>query len=666
MECYPPALPFQQHNRRVIPFETDGNHIFSFPAHLPPPFSITQTPTVIEAKPRLGKDEVNKLEREFEKNPKPSTQTKKGFAEEMNVDLPRINNWFQNRRAKRKQELKGKRGEADQVPETMNYPTPTSPDIHSHDKDQHSNDYQSVSETIIHDPYKLPIEFVYSPEMIETRNTTMEPFPQSTSSAQNNSSINFDSFYLFNNTNCTSSLPPDNGNSSNTRPSKDVSKFPYNYDTGNLKITTQLPSITKPSSSNFNSQIPTVTSPLQAFPSKNINIQIPNATVPINQMRSGTISPLSPKNCFGQSKNDYIENTPQHNAKSVENLHDEIYPKAKNFEAPYFGPEYHQETFSSPPAPNDTRFISRPPVNIALRRKKVQQRPAALTAHTLSNRHISGPCSTSHLDGSHLSSKSPLDLSMRRIVSAGGNRAVVSGRIQKHSFDVSQRSPINIGSFENVGTIMDNNLYNIYTPPSLTGLSSLSGSLAPSTPSDVNFGQSDGFGPMTSPIGGSQKFLFNYNVANCLNSIDERNQESSPPDNFHSTPLDHSMYNPWPSFGEYDEKSSTYKAYNDSQYLDICTPLTDGLLTNEPFPLDSTSQPTTPGFFPSYEPNCTYVQTLTPHETESYSCKPDAEYVYKDATYRAEIPLKDIKNDKKTFQFSHTTPADYSDIQIHN
>lgn len=91
MECYPPALPFQQHNRRVIPFETDGNHIFSFPAHLPPPFSITQTPTVIEAKPRLGKDEVNKLEREFEKNPKPSTQTKKGFAEEMNVDLPRIN-----------------------------------------------------------------------------------------------------------------------------------------------------------------------------------------------------------------------------------------------------------------------------------------------------------------------------------------------------------------------------------------------------------------------------------------------------------------------------------------------------------------------------------------------------------------------------------------------
>lgn len=44
-----------------------------------------------ETKPRLGKDEVEILEREFQANPKPTTQTKRQFAEDMGVDLARIN-----------------------------------------------------------------------------------------------------------------------------------------------------------------------------------------------------------------------------------------------------------------------------------------------------------------------------------------------------------------------------------------------------------------------------------------------------------------------------------------------------------------------------------------------------------------------------------------------
>lgn len=44
-----------------------------------------------ETKPRLGRDEVDILEREFQKNPKPTTQTKRQFAEDMGVDLSRIN-----------------------------------------------------------------------------------------------------------------------------------------------------------------------------------------------------------------------------------------------------------------------------------------------------------------------------------------------------------------------------------------------------------------------------------------------------------------------------------------------------------------------------------------------------------------------------------------------
>lgn len=44
-----------------------------------------------ETKPRLAKEDVAFLERAFDNNHKPSTQTKRGYAENMGVDLPRIN-----------------------------------------------------------------------------------------------------------------------------------------------------------------------------------------------------------------------------------------------------------------------------------------------------------------------------------------------------------------------------------------------------------------------------------------------------------------------------------------------------------------------------------------------------------------------------------------------
>lgn len=52
-----------------------------------------------EAKPRLGKDKVDILEREFEKNPKPTTQTKREFADDMGVELSKINVslWYINK-----------------------------------------------------------------------------------------------------------------------------------------------------------------------------------------------------------------------------------------------------------------------------------------------------------------------------------------------------------------------------------------------------------------------------------------------------------------------------------------------------------------------------------------------------------------------------------------
>ncbi|AEO54134.1 hypothetical protein MYCTH_2296328 [Thermothelomyces thermophilus ATCC 42464] len=70
-----------------------------------------------EPKPRLAKDEVELLEREFAKNQKPNSSTKRELAEKMGVEVPRINNWFQNRRAKEKQIRKTAEFEAQQARE---------------------------------------------------------------------------------------------------------------------------------------------------------------------------------------------------------------------------------------------------------------------------------------------------------------------------------------------------------------------------------------------------------------------------------------------------------------------------------------------------------------------------------------------------------------------
>jgi len=53
--------------------------------------NVGATPKWNETKPRLSKGEVEVLEREFNKNPKPTTQMKRQFAKDMGVELARIN-----------------------------------------------------------------------------------------------------------------------------------------------------------------------------------------------------------------------------------------------------------------------------------------------------------------------------------------------------------------------------------------------------------------------------------------------------------------------------------------------------------------------------------------------------------------------------------------------
>ncbi|KAK5115974.1 hypothetical protein LTR62_000430 [Meristemomyces frigidus] len=63
-------------------------------------------PSMVDIKPRLTKSQHEMLENEYNKQNKPSTNIKKGFAETLGVSLDKVNNWFQNRRAKSKQDTK--------------------------------------------------------------------------------------------------------------------------------------------------------------------------------------------------------------------------------------------------------------------------------------------------------------------------------------------------------------------------------------------------------------------------------------------------------------------------------------------------------------------------------------------------------------------------------
>ncbi|CAK7233415.1 hypothetical protein SCUCBS95973_008586 [Sporothrix curviconia] len=94
--------------RNTYPYPYGGEPLYLFP-HMPAHHrNMTEAQMALatkqlDPKPRLGKDEVQLLESEFQKNPKPSSLRKREIAELLKVDNPRINNWFQNRRAKAKQ-----------------------------------------------------------------------------------------------------------------------------------------------------------------------------------------------------------------------------------------------------------------------------------------------------------------------------------------------------------------------------------------------------------------------------------------------------------------------------------------------------------------------------------------------------------------------------------
>ena len=91
MHQWPALHPdFEHHHGRPIDNYNLGARPMSQPSMPPQPATaIVQVCT--DAKPRLTKDQHEILEAHFRQQPKPSTSTKKGYAENLGVPLDKIN-----------------------------------------------------------------------------------------------------------------------------------------------------------------------------------------------------------------------------------------------------------------------------------------------------------------------------------------------------------------------------------------------------------------------------------------------------------------------------------------------------------------------------------------------------------------------------------------------
>lgn len=328
--------------------------------------------------------------------------------------------------------------------------------------------------------------------------------------------------------------------------------------------------------------------------------------------------------------------------------------------------ESDESSNTSPPAPSSTiPFKSPLPMDIASRRKKVHVKPAALTADTLKNRPPMGPRTVSHAEGFRRTSDSPMPSPMRRIASAGGNRNVYSGRINKTGIESAQRSPINLGGFAEAGAFLEHNYHNIRQPPSLTAGSSLNSSLAPPTPMSPRGGEMtlvkrENTRSNTSSAEGGMNYVFNTGVPGCFTSVEGGQNLASPPE----TPqnpmqLQQSLASGWPTGPDFDDKQWAYDvpdeplftpAHETFQQLELQMP--------QPSYLSSASQPVTPAFG-QFNQHFIFGNESPQYKNES----PYSEYSFPDPypQYTGGMQSVSPQTKPKTFQFSNTTPADFTD-----
>lgn len=317
------------------------------------------------------------------------------------------------------------------------------------------------------------------------------------------------------------------------------------------------------------------------------------------------------------------------------------------------------ESSASPPDPSITFKPPPPPMDIASRRKKVQVKPAALVAETLRGRPVVGPRTVSHAEGFRRPSESPASSPMRRIVSAGGNgRNVMGGRVYKSGIESSQRSPINLGGFADAGSFIEHNYHNIRQPPSRGN------TLAPPTPMsprerEMSFTKREYSRSTASPV--NPNFVFNNGT--CFTSTESDQNPASPPETPQGYLAINVPNNPWTHSMDFAEKSWPFEVSDEPLYTPAGETFPLELHMPQPSYLASLSQPVTPAFG-SFNPTFMFgghnsPQFLIDSPQYTLSTQTGSEYSFPQDHFVPGMSPSTTK--QKTFQFSHTTAADFSD-----
>ncbi|KAL2067421.1 hypothetical protein VTL71DRAFT_1846 [Oculimacula yallundae] len=661
MEFFEPTHYHHQHpqyHHEQLSHYSDVHHTYAM-AQSAPMMAMPNVAKANETKPRLGKDEVDILEREFKKNPKPTTQTKRQFAEEMGVDLARINNWFQNRRAKRKQEKKQEANEAGRAQDAMGFSEPSSPDFYSQGSGYYSDNSQVVPVQQPSAQFSLPNGppppvAPCNPQYTDPSTASMESFHRTMAAAQ--AASGNDDFHNF-----AERQDSIFEGSIHDFSSSDRAQFPSPEDSVNHFNIGQAYSYPSsfsnslyidPSRSQSITQVQSPGDESNHTPTPFSNFQNVRQEASVPQLMTTFPSQLLPSQCH----DGLLPQGEEPFTQSPESIHESTLPIGFTYDCA----ESDQSSMSPPPGSSVAFRSPPPPMDIASRRKKVQVKPAALVADTLRGRPSLGPRTVSHAEGLRRPTESPASSPMRRIVSAGGNRNnVLNGRIQKSGIESSQRSPINFGGFADAGSFLEYNQQNI-RHPSLTAGSSLSSSLAPPTPMsprerEMTFPKMDSTRSTASPIEGGVNFVFNAAVPGCFTTMDGDQNLASPPETPQAHPLASS--NSWANGLElYDVPDEPlYTPAQDSFPMEIHMP--------QPLYLGNMSQPVTPAFG-HFNPNFMFGHESPQFQNEptqyTLSTQSGSEYSFPESNqhYLATSPTA---TKQKTFQFSHTTAADFSE-----
>ncbi|CZT50291.1 uncharacterized protein RSE6_11247 [Rhynchosporium secalis] len=616
-----------------------------------------------ETKPRLGKDEVDILEREFKKNPKPTTQTKRQFAEEMGVDLARINNWFQNRRAKRKQEKKQEANEAGRARDAMGYSEPSSPDFYSQGSGYYSDNSQTAPTQQSSAQFSTPIGpptpvASCNPQYTNPSTASMESFHRTMVAAQAGSGLDgFSNFAQRHNSIYEEQIHDFSGSdrAQFPPPSESLDHFDIGQAYSYPSTFSNSPYLDLSRSLSF----PQVQSPGEesnSTPTPFSNFQTAGQEAPVPQLLTTLPTQLLPSRLFDGLPQQSDEQFTQ----SPEPIREAIVPIGFTYDCA----EANESSMSPPPGSSMT-FRSPPPRMDIASRRKVQVKPAALVADTLRGRPSMGPRTVSQAEGFRRTTHSPATSPMRRIVSAGGNRNVLNGRISKSGFESSQRSPINLGGFADAGSFLEYNHQNI-RHPSLTAGSSLSSSLAPPTPmspreSEMTFPKTESNRSTASPIEGGVNFVFNAGVPGCFTTMEGDQNLASPPETPHALLAVSS--DSWANNLDLSDKTWQFDVQDEPLY----TPAQDSFSTEihmpQPLYLGNMSQPVTPAFG-HFNHNVMFG-----HESPQFKNEPaqytlptqsGSEYTFPESNQQY-LAMSPATTKQKTFQFSHTTAADFSE-----